>query len=228
MKRINPFTLIEKYIQEGSLDSKFYDQALKRIKIVEKAVDRIEKITSLDYPDYYVEPSLTLSSSDIELDQYSVLYARTIPVCTKQNQIRIMIQLSLPLILYGLKGTIHAVMAHEFLHYLDLIKKFIDLEISSDHIPQTGFETGFLDNENTIDHRLVYRNDRSLKRILDKKFDHGLIDPKLDNKIKTNWIEKKLPTKHIILGNNYTKLPFQAIINTPIEGHIKTQLMKWV
>jgi hypothetical protein len=228
MKRINPLTLIEKYIHEGSLDRKFYDQTLRRIKIVEKAVERIEKITSVDYPDYYVEPSLTLSTSDIELEQYSVLYARTIPVCTKQNQIRITIQLSLPLVLYGLKGTIHAVMAHEFLHYLDLIKKFIDLEITSDNIPQTGFETGFLDNEKTIDHKLVFRNDRSLKRILDKKFDHGLIDPKLDNKTKTNWIEKKLPTKHIMLGNNYTKLPFQAIINTPIEDHVKTKLMEWV
>ena len=228
MKRINPFTLIEKYIEEGMLENKFYNQALERIKIVEKAVDRIEKITSLNYPDYYIEPSLTLSSSDLELEQVSVLYARTVPLCTKQNQIRIMIQLSLPLVLYGLKGTIHAVMAHEFLHYLDLQKKFINLEISSDHIPQTGFETGFLDNENTINHKLVFGKDRSLKTLLDKKFDHGLIDPKLDYKTRTNWIEKKLPTKHIMLGNNYTKLPFDAIINTPIEDKIKIKLMEWM
>ena len=189
MKRINPFTLLEKYTQERTLDRKLYDQCMKRIKIVEDAVDRIEKITELDYPDYYVEPSLTLSSSDIELEQYSVLYARTIPVCTKQNQIRVVIQISLPLVLYGLKGTIHAVMAHEFIHYLDLIKRFIDLDISSDHIPQTGFETGYLDNEKTIDHKIVFKSDRSLKRMLDMKFDHGLIDPKLDIKTKKSWIE---------------------------------------
>jgi hypothetical protein len=228
MNRINPFTLLEKYIQEGTLDKRFYIQSMKRIKIVEKAVERIEKTTSLDYPDYYIEPSLTLSSSEIELEQYSVLYARTVPVCTKQNQIRIMIQISLPLVLYGLKGTIHAVMAHEFIHYLDLIRKFIDLDISSDHIPQTGFETGFIDNEKTIDHNLVFRNDRSLNRMLEKKFDHGLIDPTLDKKTKTRWIEKKLPTKYIMQANNFTKLPFQAIINTPIEDPIKIKLMEWV
>jgi hypothetical protein len=119
-------------------------------------------------------------------------------------------------------------MAHEFLHYLDLIKKFIDLDISSAHIPQTGFETGFLDKENTVDYELVFKNDRSLKRMLDKKFAHGLIDSRLDIKTKTNWIENKLPTKHIMLGNNYTKLPFQAIINTPVEHQIKAKLMEWM
>ncbi|VFJ15445.1 hypothetical protein [Candidatus Nitrosocosmicus franklandus] len=227
MKRINPFTLLEKYICEGTLDKKFYSECMKRIKIVEDAVGRIEKITRLEYPDYYVEPALTLSSSEMEFDQYSVLYARTIPVCTRQNQIRIIIQISLPLILYGLKGTIHAVMAHEFTHYLDLIRKIINLDISSDHIPQTGFEMRFADNEKTIDYNLVFKDDRSLKRMLNTKFNHGLIDPRLDKKTKTNWIEKKLPIKHIMIADNYTSLPFQAIVNTPIAEQLKIKLLEW-
>ena len=117
MKRINPFLLFEKYINEQKLDTKLYYQIMIRRNIIEEAIERVEKITSLDYPDYYIEPSLLISSSEIEYGQYSILYARTIPICTKQNQIKIMIQLSAPLVLYGLKGTIHAVVAHEFLHY---------------------------------------------------------------------------------------------------------------
>jgi hypothetical protein len=227
MKRINPLILFEKYIEEGRLDQKIYQQSMKRIKIVDDAIKRVEKNTTLDYPDYFIEPSLFLSSSDLEYGQYTVMYARTIPICTRQNQIKIMVQLSLPLVLYGLRGTIHAVMAHEFLHYLDLVKKFITLDISSDTIPQTVFEAGFLDTEKTVDYRLVFKKDRSLRRMLDLKFDRGLVDPKLDKKTKTSWIDRKLPTKQIVIESNYTKLPFHAIANTPIENHLRTKLMEW-
>ncbi|HKR74731.1 MAG TPA: hypothetical protein VJR94_11555 [Candidatus Nitrosocosmicus sp.] len=227
MKRINPLILFEKYIEEGRLDQKIYQQSMKRIKIVDDAIKRVEKNTTLDYPDYFIEPSLFLSSSDLEYGQYTVMYARTIPICTRQNQIKIMVQLSLPLVLYGLRGTIHAVMAHEFLHYLDLVKKFITLDISSDIIPQTVFEAGFLDTEKTVDYRLVFKKDRSLRRMLDLKFDRGLVDPKLDKKTKTSWIDRKLPTKQIVIESNYTNLPFHAIANTPIENHLRTKLMEW-
>ena len=227
MKRINPFLLFDKYIDNNRLDQKIVQQCMKRIKIVEEAIKRVEKNTSLDYPDYFIEPALFLSSSEIEYGQFNIMYARTIPICTKQNQIRIMVQLSLPLVLYGLKGTVHAVVAHEFLHYLDLIKKFINLDINSDLIPQTGFEAGFIDTEKTMDYRMVFKKDRSLTRMLDSKFGHGLVDPKLDNKTKTFWIEKKLPTKRIVIGGNYTKLPFQAIANTPIENHLRNKIIEW-
>ena len=227
MKRINPLILFEKYIEEGRLDQKIYQQSMKRLKIVDDAIKRVEKNTTLDYPDYFIEPSLFLSSSDLEYGQYTVMYARTIPICTRQNQIKIMVQISLPLVLYGLRGTIHAVMAHEFLHYLDLVKKFITLDISSDTIPQTVFEAGFLDTEKTVDYRLVFKKDRSLRRMLDLKFDRGLVDPKLDKKTKTSWIDRKLPTKQIVIESNYTKLPFHAIANTPIENHLRTKLMEW-
>lgn len=227
MKRVNPLTLFEKYYDEGRLDQKIYKQSMKKIKIVEEAIKRVEKNTSLDYPDYYIEPSLFLSSSDIEYGQYTAMYARTLPICTRQNQIRVMVQLSLPLILYGLKGTIHAVIAHEFLHYLDLIKKFINLEISSDPIPQTVFEAGFIDSEKTMDYRLVFIKDRSLRRMLETKFDHGLKDPKLDDKTKKSWIDQKLPTKSILIENNYTSLPFHAIANTPIENQLRAKIIEW-
>ena len=36
---------------------------------------------------------------------------------------QVVIQISAPLIAYGLKGTIHAILAHEFLHFLELIRK---------------------------------------------------------------------------------------------------------
>jgi hypothetical protein len=227
MKRIDPFILFEKYINEQKLDSKIYYQIMTRRKIIDEAIKRVEKVTSIEYPDYYIEPSLLISSSEVEFGQHSILYARTIPLCTRQNQIKIMIQLSAPLVLYGLRGTIHAVMAHEFLHYLDFMKKIINLEVSSDAIPQTGFEASFIDSEKTIDYKIVFKNDRSLRKMIDLKFNQGLNDPRLDKKTKTSWIDKKLPTKHMTIVNNYTRLPFYAIANTPIEQHLRTKIMEW-
>ena len=227
MKRINPFILFEKYINEQKLDTKIYYQIMMRRKIIEEAIERVEKITSIDYPDYYIEPSLLIRSSEIEYGQYSILYARTIPICTRQNQIKIMIQLSAPLVLYGLKGTIHAVVAHEFLHYLDFMKKIINFEVNSDTVPQTGFEASFLDGEKTIDYRMVFKKDRSLRKMIDLRFNQGLNDPRLDKKTRTSWIDKKLPIKHMTIENNYTRLPFYAIANTPIEKHLRMKIMEW-
>ena len=57
-----------------------------------------------------------------------------------ENKIEIFIQLFTPLVIYGLRGTIYSVIAHEFLHYLDILNKIINLEITSDTINNTLFE----------------------------------------------------------------------------------------
>ena len=77
------------------------------------------------------------------------MFARTIPLIS-ENQLQVVIQISAPLVAYGLKGTIHAILAHEFLHYLDLIRKVSKMEILSDEISGNLFENVYADNTETF------------------------------------------------------------------------------
>ena len=58
----------------------------------------------------YVDPSILVTGNTNSLD-VGILYARTIPLVTN-NSIHVVIQISAPLFAYGLKGTIHAILAH--------------------------------------------------------------------------------------------------------------------
>jgi len=227
MRTIHPLALIYKSYTEGILDTKTYQQTIKRVEIVNEAVNRIEYLTTVKFPDFVIEPSLAIGSSDIEYGQPAILYARTIPYTTDTNQIRIIIQLCAPLILYGLKGTIHAVMAHEFLHYLNLVKNILEMKINSDIVAVTSFEASYIDDEKTLNAKKVYRGDKSLVRMLNLKFGNGLRDSRLDTKTQKMWINKKKPTQTIPLSNNYARLPFAAFSNTTFDDHLMAMIEEW-
>jgi hypothetical protein len=44
----------------------------------------------------------------------------------------VVVQITAPLISYGLKGTIHAILAHEFMHYLELVSRVVNMKVISD------------------------------------------------------------------------------------------------
>ena len=227
MNAFDPLVLIKKYLNEKRLDDRTYDLIIGRMNVIEEGIERIKRITSIDYPFYFVEPNLLVATSEIEYQQYSILYARTIPYCTPENKIRIFIQLSAPLIMYGLKGTIHAVLAHEFLHYLNILKNIINLDVSSDNISDTLYENSFTDNEKTLDLNKVFKGDTYLQKLVNKKFVNGFNDLKLDKKTELLWIKKNLPIQKIMIGDNFIKLPFSALANTIVEDSIKNEISKF-
>jgi hypothetical protein len=227
MNVFDPLVLIKKYFDEKKLDDSTHNLIIDRMNVIEEGVKRIERITSIDYPSYFVEPNLLVATSEIEYQQYSILYARTIPFCTSENRIRIVIQLSAPLIMYGLKGTIHAVLAHEFLHYLNILKNIMNLDVSSDNISNTLYENSFTDNEKTLDLNKVFKGDAYLQKLVYKKFANGFNDLKLDKKTELLWIKKKLPIQKIMIGDNFIKLPFSALANTIVEDSIKNEILKF-
>ena len=227
MNIFDPLVLIRKYLNEKRLDDRTYYLIIDRMNVMEEGIERIKRITSIDYPFYFIEPNLLVATSEIEYQQYSILYARTIPFCTPENKIRIVIQLSAPLIMYGLKGTIHAVLAHEFLHYLNILKNIINLDVSSDNISNTLYENSFTDNEKTLDRNKVFKGDTYLQKLVNKKFANGFNDLKLDKKTELLWIKKDLPIQKIMIGDNFIKLPFSALANTIVEDSIKNQILKF-
>ena len=201
---MNPLLKVREAFQNGILPKKEYSLIVKRFPNVVSGISRIEKASGVDFPIAYVEPSITISSSSTNSFEYGVLFARTIPVVVK-NTLKVVIQISAPLVAYGLKGTIHAILAHEFLHYLELIRKISNMELISDETSANLFENVYGDSERLFEPRAVF-SDKTLLLHITKKFPSGFRDYKLEDKVIKYWIEKNLPTINITLDANVTKL----------------------
>ena len=201
---MNPLLKVREAFQKGVLPEKEYSLIVKRFPIVISGISRIEKASGVNFPVAYVEPSVTMSSSSVNSFEYGILFARTIPITTK-NDLRVVIQLSAPLVAYGLKGTIHAILAHEFLHYLELMRKISSMELISDEVSANLFESVYADSERLFEPRAVF-TDKTLLSHITKKFPSGFRDYKLEDKVIKYWIEKNLPTTNTTLDTNITKL----------------------
>jgi len=186
-----------------------YNLVLKRFPIVVEGVNRIEKASGIQYPVAYVEPSVVVSSPDIHSYEFGILFARTIPVMS-EDTFQVVIQISAPLVAYGLKGTIHAILAHEFLHYLELIRKISKMDLLSDEISGNLFENVYADESRLFEPRAVFK-DRSLLDHIIKRFPSGFRDYKLEDKVIKYWIDKGLPKTNVALDANTVKLSIESL-----------------
>ncbi len=226
MKKIDPLFKVKLALEGKLIDDHIFNLISKKKTIVEDGINRIKKLTEIEFPQYFIEPSLLIATSPLEFEQFSIIYARTIPICNKENRIEIFIQLFAPLIIYGLRGTIHSVIAHEFLHYLDLLNKIINVDITSDTQNNTLFENIFSDNEKLFNYNRVFKKDKYLTKIITNKFEYGFNDERLNNKSIKLWIQKKLPIEKLPIEDNYTKISFSSLVNTEIEEGIKKKIAK--
>src|SRR5579885_1100991 len=113
----DPLYKVHNSYKSGQLPQRIYDLVVKRFPLVVEGIKRVEEASKLKYPYYYVEPSLVISTSAVEFTQLGILFARTIPIVGDDNLLHVVVQITAPLIAFGLKGTIHAILAHEFMHY---------------------------------------------------------------------------------------------------------------
>ncbi len=210
---MDPLVKIREAHQNGILPDKIFDLVKKRFPIVLQGIDRIEKASGINFPIAYVDPSLVISSSNSY--DYGILFARTIPLVL-ENQLQVVIQISAPLVAYGLKGTIHAILAHEFLHYLELIRKVSKMEILSDEISGNLFENIYSDSTRLFEPRAVF-NDKTLLVHITKKFPAGFRDYKLEDKAVKFWMKKNFPTTNITLDTNIIKIPAESLAKTKLD-----------
>ena len=192
----------------GLIPDDVYDLTIKRFPIAVAGINRVEKASGIQYPVAYVEPSLVLSSSNSY--EYGILFARTIPVLFEE-QFQVVIQISAPLIAYGLKGTIHAILAHEFLHFLELIRKISKMELLSDEISGNLFENIYSDETRLFEPKVVFK-DRTLLNHITKKFPSGFRDYKLEDKVMKFWADRNLPKSNISLDANNVKLSAESSV----------------
>jgi hypothetical protein len=217
---LDPLKKVHEAHKNGLLSDKIHSLIIERFPVVVSGINRIEKASGMNFPLAYVEPSVVITNSSSF--NYGILFARTIPVISGER-LEVVIQITAPLVAYGLKGTIHAILAHEFLHYLELIRKVSKMDLVSDEISGNLFEGIYSDTQRLFDPRAVI-DDKTLLLHITKKFPEGFKDYKLEDKVVKFWIEKKLPSIHITLDTNVVKLPANVIANTKIDPNLVSKL----
>ena len=206
---LDPLIRFKDAHSKGIIPDDVYDLVVERFPIVVAGINRIEKASGIKYPVAYVEPSLVLSSPNTNSYEFGILFARTIPVMF-DDKFQVVIQISAPLIAYGLKGTIHAILAHEFLHFLELMRKISKMELLSDEISGNLFENVYTDETRLFEPKVVFK-DRTLLNHITKKFPSGFRDYKLEDKVMKFWADKNLPKSNISLDSNNVKLSAESL-----------------
>ena len=207
--------------KNGLISTTAHSLILKRFGLVLEGISRIEKASGIHFPLAYVEPAAVVSQPAGSFD-YGIFFARTIPVASKEK-VEVIIQITAPLVAYGLKGTIHAVLAHEFLHYLELIRRVSKMGIISDELSGSLFESMYADTTRLFEPRAVF-DDKTLLMHITKKFPEGFRDYKLEDKVLKNWIQKKLPIINIALDMNVVKIPAGLLAAMKIDQALVSKL----
>jgi hypothetical protein len=209
--------------EKGLLPQDMLELIKERFDLVESGIKRIEAASGTPYPISYVEPSAILSNSGNMSFEYGVLFARTLPVFFEEK-FQVVIQISAPLVAFGLKGTVHAILAHEFLHYLELVRKISKMELLSDEISGNLFENVYADSTRLFEPRAVF-DDKTLLTHITKKFPTGFKDYKLEDKTEKLWIARGLPVTNITLDTNTVKLSAESlskvVLDPALLGKIK-------
>ena len=205
----------------GAIPNDVYELVVKRFPIAVGGINRIEKASGIQYPVAYVEPSLVISAS-AQSYQFGILFARTIPVM-HDGRFQVMIQISAPLVAYGLKGTIHAILAHEFLHFLELLRRISKTDLLSDEVTGNLFESVYADEDRLFEPRAVF-SDRTLLNHITRRFPAGFRDSKLEDKAMRFWLDRDLPKTNIALDTNTVKLSAESLSKIQIDPRFLQKL----
>ena len=212
---LDPLVRVKEAHIKRLISDDVYDLIVKRFPVIVEGINRIEKASGIRYPAAYVEPSIMISSPNPNSYEFGILFARTIPLLV-DDKFHVVIQISAPLVAYGLKGTIHAILAHEFLHFLELIRKISKMDLISDEITGNLFESVYADEMRLFEPKAVFK-DRSLLNHITKRFPSGFRDHKLEDKVIKFWIEKNLPKINISLDTNIVKLSVESLSKITLD-----------
>jgi len=181
---------------------------INRFPTTVEGINRIERASGIKFPVAYVEPKLVITTTDPTFG-YGILYARTIPVAL-ENEFTIVIQITAPLVAYGLRGTVHAILAHEFLHYLELIWRISSMRITSDEISSSLFENMYTDETRLFAPRTVFQDNTLLNHIT-KRFPSGFVDYRLEDKVTKYWLGAQLPSTSVAIDANSIRLSAETL-----------------
>jgi hypothetical protein len=212
---LDPLIVLDQAVAQGKVPRAIARKVRLKIKYVHGAIHRVEKASGLRFPPYYIEPVLPVSKGGGEYGQMGVLFARVIPT-TVTGSLLILVQFTAALVVYATKGTIEAVAAHEFTHYVDLVKRLSTASITSDEVATTLFEASYADAERTVPPKLIY-SEKALAALVTRKFKPNLTDQALNKKVGDSWIAKNLPIRWVGPDENRTKFSMSLVAGTKFD-----------
>jgi hypothetical protein len=212
---VDPLILLDQAVAQEKVPRNLAKKVRLRMGILQQSVERVEKASGLRFPPYYIEPTLPVSKSGGEYGQMGVFFARVIPT-TATGSLTILVQFTAALVAYGSKGTLNAVAAHEFTHYVELVRKLAKSNIVSDEVATSLYEASFVDSERTVPAKLLY-SDRALVGLITRKFKPELSDSALNKKVSEFWIARDLPIRWVGPEANRVNLEMGVIAGTKFD-----------
>ena len=219
---MDPLILLDQAVAQEKLPRTMAKKVRLKMKVLQGAVHRVESASGLKYPPYYVEPVLPVSRTGTEYGQMGVLFARVIPHTATGNLV-ILVQFTAALVAFGTKGTIEAVAAHEFTHYVELVRKLSTKDVVSDEVATTLYEASYADAERTVPARLIF-SEKPLVSLITRKFKNDLADPALNKKVGDSWISKGLPIRWVGPEENRLKVPMGMVAGTKFDPAVLSKI----
>jgi hypothetical protein len=219
---MDPLILLDQAVAQEKVPRALAKKVRQRMEVLQEAVARVERASGLKYPPYYVEPILPVSRGGGAYGQMGVLFARVIPT-TVTGSLVILVQFTAALVAYGTKGVIDAVAAHEFTHYVDLVRRLDTTNITSDEQATTLYEASFADSERTVPPKLLF-SERALVALVTRKFKDGLQDPALNKKVSDSWIAKDLPIRWVGPEENVVRLGMGVVASAKFEPAVLSKV----
>lgn len=212
---MDPLILLDHAVAQEKIPRAMAKKVRLKMKVLQGAVQRVEHASGLRYPPYYVEPVLPVSGTGAEYGQMGVLFARVVPH-TETGTLVILVQFTAALVAFGTKGTIEAVAAHEFTHYVELVRKLSTKDVVSDEVATTLYEASYADADRTVPPKLLF-SEKSLVSLITRKFKADLSDPALNKKVGDAWISKNLPIRWVGPEENRQKIPMAMVAKSKFD-----------
>ena len=212
---MDPLILLDQAVAQEKVPRAIAKRVRLRMKLVKGAVERVEKASGLAYPPYYVEPTLPLARGGSEYGEAGVLFARVVPT-TATGTLSVLVQFTAALVAFGTKGTVEAVAAHEFTHYVDLVRRLSKGAALSDEMATTLFEASFADSERTVPPKLLF-SERALVGLITRKFKPNLTDLALNKRVGDSWIAKGLPVRWVNPEENRVNLGMKEVVSSRFD-----------
>ena len=73
MNTFDPLYKVHNAYRLGQIPQKVYDLVMKRFPLVIEGIKRVEEASGLNYPYYYAEPNLVISTSAVEFTEIGTL-----------------------------------------------------------------------------------------------------------------------------------------------------------
>lgn len=219
---MDPLILLDQAVAQEKVPRAFAKKVRLRMRYVQGAVQRVERASGLRYPPYYIEPTLPVSKGGGEYGQMGVLFARVVPT-TATGGLIILVQFTAALVAFGTKGTIEAVAAHEFTHYVDLVRRLSTTNVTSDEKATTLYEASYADEGRTVPPKLLF-SEKALVGLVTKKFKPQLSDMALNKKVGDAWIAKNLPIRWVGPEENVVRLGMGVVASAKFDPAVLSKV----